>query len=102
MGQPCYFVSATHVHQMWNYPKSAKHQAFLAELKASHDRELARVRGAEKKEMRAGDAQQALDEIKAKVSAARTQTTRLRAERLARDAAQPRASAKTKNIRNRK
>jgi hypothetical protein len=72
---------------MWNYPKSAKHQAFLDELKANHDRELAQVRVAEKKQMRAGDAQQALDEIKAKLTATRAQTARLKAERLARLAA---------------
>lgn len=93
-GQPCHYAFSAHVSQMWNYPKSAKHQAFLDELKANHDRELAQVRVAEKKQMRAGDAQQALDEIKAKLTATRAQTVRLKAERLARLAAKPAASVK--------
>ena len=76
---------------MWNYPKSAKH-----ELKANHDRELARVRAAEKKQMRGVDTQQALDEIKAKMTATRAHAARLRAERLARAAAKPAGSAKAK------
>lgn len=74
---------------MWDYPKSSKHQAFIDQLQATHERELAKVRAAEKKQMRAVDAQQALSEVKAKLTATRAQTARLREERLARVAANP-------------
>lgn len=74
---------------MWDYPKSSKHQSFIDQIQATHDRELAKVRAAEKKQMRAVDAQQALSEVKAKLTATRAQTARLREERLARVAANP-------------
>ncbi|AGK56980.1 hypothetical protein HYPDE_26498 [Hyphomicrobium denitrificans 1NES1] len=87
---------------MWDYPKSAKHRAFIDQLQATHDSELARVKAAEKKQTRAADAQEALDEIKAKLAATRAQTARLRAERLARAAANPAASSTARGVRKQK
>jgi hypothetical protein len=68
---------------MWNYPKSAKHQAFIDQLQSTHDRELAEFRVAEKSQKRAEDSRQALEEIESKRNATRAQTARLRAARLA-------------------
>jgi hypothetical protein len=69
---------------MWNYPKSAKHQAFIEQLDANHDRELAKVGAVEAAQKRDEQGRQALVEIKTKLTATRAQTERLRAERLAR------------------
>jgi len=79
-------IPINRVSDMWDYPKSAKHRAFIDELQAKHERELAKVRAAEKKLARAADGQQALEEIKAQSAATREKTARLRAERLARAA----------------
>jgi hypothetical protein len=71
---------------MWDYPKSAKHQAFIDQLQVDHARELAKARAQERER---SDARPALDEIRANAMAARVKTARLRAERLARLAATP-------------
>lgn len=77
---------------MWNYPKSAKHQAFIDQLQATHERELAKFKAAEKRQERAEDGRRALDEAKAKVIETRIKTARLRAERLAGTAGIPLAA----------
>jgi hypothetical protein len=90
---PCHRALATHINWMWDYPKSAKHQAFINQLQVDHARELAKVRVQERE--RSEDARPALDEIRTNVIATRAKTARLRAERLARLAANPGGKRRT-------
>jgi hypothetical protein len=71
---------------MWNYPKSALHQAAIDAMKPELDIAAAKAMAAQSKLRRASDAVQALKEHEAEKIATRAKTARLRAERLARAA----------------
>jgi hypothetical protein len=81
---------------MWNYPKSALHQAAIDAMKRENDIATAKAMAAQKKLLRADDAAQALKDIEAEKVAVHAKTARLRAARLARAAdEQSRSRAKT-------
>jgi hypothetical protein len=81
---------------MWNYPKSALHQAAIVAMKPERDIAAAKAMAAQSKLRQASDAIQALKEREAEKVAIRAKTARLRAERLARVAeAQSSPRAKT-------
>jgi hypothetical protein len=71
---------------MWNYPKSALHQAAIDAMKRENDIATAKAMAAQKKLLRADDAAQALKDIEAEKVAVHAKTARLRAARLARAA----------------
>jgi len=71
---------------MWDYPKSAAHQAAIEARKPRLDIAAAKAIAAQNKARRASDAIQALKEHEAEKIATRTKTARLRAARLAREA----------------
>jgi len=71
---------------MWDYPKSAVHQAAIDAMKPALDIAAAKSAAAKKKLERAGAAVQALKEREAEKIAIRAKTARLRAARLARAA----------------
>jgi len=73
-------------YAMWDYPKSAVHQAAIDAMKPELDIAAAKAMAAQSKLQRARDAVQALKEREAEKVATREKTARLRAERLAREA----------------
>ena len=87
------------LYAMWNYPKSAQHQAAIDAMKPELDIAAAKAMAAQKKLRRAGDAVQALKERDAEKIAIRAKTARLRAARLARAAAEGQAPARAKTAR---
>ena len=74
---------------MWEYPKSALHQAAIDRMKPERDREAARAVAAEMKLNRERAATQALKDHEVRRLATLEKTRRLRAQRLARIAAEP-------------
>jgi SepF-like predicted cell division protein (DUF552 family) len=68
---------------MWEYPKSALHQAAIDAAKPERDREEAKSRVAAAKILREKDAQAALQEIETGRLSILAKTQRLRAARLA-------------------
>lgn len=83
---------------MWNYPKSAQHQAAIDAMKPERDREVQKTRAAEAKLRRQREAVQALQERESERQAILTKTQRLRAERLAREALEPPAPKKQAKV----
>lgn len=71
---------------MWNYPKSAHHQAAIDAMQPERDREAERSKAAVAKLHRDEDARQALLDCEANRLAVIAKTQRLRTERLAREA----------------
>lgn len=71
---------------MWDYPKSAVHQAAIDAMKPALDIAAAQAMAAQSKLQRARDAVIALKEREDEKIAIRAKTARLRAERLAREA----------------
>lgn len=71
---------------MWNYPKSALHQAAIDAMQPERDREAEKSRVAIAKMRRDQDARQALVDCETSRLAILAKTRRLRAERLAREA----------------
>ncbi len=71
---------------MWNYPKSAVHQAAIDAMKPERERQEARSKAAQAKLQRELDAAHAVREQEEEKLATREKTARLRAERLAREA----------------
>jgi hypothetical protein len=80
---------------MWIYPKSAVHQAAIDVAALHRDREAARDLKAAKKLARQNDGQNALKEREATKVAIVAKTARLRAARLAREAAALPAKVRT-------
>lgn len=70
---------------MWDYPKSAVHQAAIDAMKPELDIAAAKAIAAQNKARRVSDAIQALKEREAEKIAIRAKTARLRAARLARE-----------------
>lgn len=68
---------------MWEYHKSARHQAVIDEMKVAADRSAAQTKAAAIKLGRERDAKLALTEHEMKRVATLAKTKRLRAERLA-------------------
>ena len=71
---------------MWDYPKSAAHQAAIDAMKPALDIAAAKAMAAQSKLQRARDAEAALKEREDEKIATRAKTVRLRAERLVREA----------------
>lgn len=71
---------------MWNYPKSAVHQAAIDAMKPSLNIKDVRALAAQSRLKRAREAERALKERETEKIAIRAKTARLRAERLAREA----------------
>lgn len=71
---------------MWNYPKSALHQAAIDAMQPERDREAETSRAAVAKMRRNQDARQALLDCEASRLAVLAKTQRLRSERLQREA----------------
>lgn len=71
---------------MWNYPKSAVHQAAIDAMKPSLNIKDARALAAQSRLQRAREAARALKERETEKIAIQAKTARLRAERLAREA----------------
>jgi hypothetical protein len=86
---------------MWIYPKSAVHQAAIDAAKPERDREASRALKAQKMLARQSDGESALKEHEAYKVAILAKTVRLRAARLAREAAALSAKADkgTKKVR---
>lgn len=85
---------------MWEYPKSALHQAAIDAKKPERDREAAKSLAAQRKQLQQSDGELALKEIEATKIAILAKTLRLREARMAREALAPSAKAyKTSNKR---
>jgi hypothetical protein len=68
---------------MWEYPKSARHQAVINEMKVAAERSAVHAKAAEMKLERERDAKLALTEHEVNRVATLAKTKRLRAARLA-------------------
>src|SRR3954453_3729659 len=71
---------------MWEYPKSARHQAAIDAQRSDRDRESAESVATQKKLLRQSETELALKEIEASKVAVLAKTLRLRAARLAPEA----------------
>lgn len=71
---------------MWEYPKSALHQAAIDAQKPERDREAAKSLAAQRKHLQQIDGELALKEIEATKIAILAKTLRLREARMVREA----------------
>lgn len=74
---------------VWDYPKSARHQAAIDRMKPERDAAVAKSSAMKIKLQRERDTALAVKEHEAEMIATRAKTARLRAARMAREAEMP-------------